>query len=792
MKHFLNRLTAIFLSICISFQSIACAWSPYMEYEMLFDRNFVFNHGANTTTYNAWFYNTEKYNSNVAIHENCKSWVEYLENVYSVEDLKSLIYRPTDSFSNKVKELKRLRAKRLSDKVISDKEQFFIQFLEVALKIEKLINENTPDPWAEEKQEVDVAVFRPLIQEVTILIQASTDVFKRERYAYQLIKLYRYSNELDQVESTYKTYFTTSKSMLSYWSMEQYAGCLALQGKISEANYLFTKVYVHCPSKRMSSYLSMQLNSEQDFKETLMLCITQEEKMALHYMRAMRTKSLALSDMQAITQSLGNHEYARMVMAHELNKLEKILFKRADLYDAEDTEISEETKENDLLKNQVNAYLKELIIFNKQMAQNDSLDAFWKLSLAYLYYLDHQHQACSEVLSNIKISNDNVQKQYDIIFIVNYLETKSVLSEIDENIIGNKLFSLNKNNPSYPYMHDAFTDENVYTNESFLIEEYNTINEFIFSKIEERYKTKNTFVSLIFSGLTIDYDLYLEFQNTENRKSRTIDDISILITDLEKTPETKLSLFASSYYFNVRYDEYASIKELRDFDYCEAVLKEFKASLLMRKPERLQEAIQLLTSLPENIKNSKTVIGDPFEFSIQNPNFEIFQEKKYEYNTLSKLEFAKQLYELDQHKKSALDFYKLGLTYYNTSYYGLQWEAMAYYRCSYEPNANFSMKVSEDYLTKAIAIGGLTKEQEAEIYFMLARCEQNNYTLTHGSIPSDYKNEDFVEENFSKYYDEMKNLGFLSSFNTLQLKYKHTRFYDELVKECKYFDYYVN
>ena len=195
-----------------------------MEYEMLFDRNFVFNHGANTTTYNAWFYNTEKYNSNVAIHENCKSWVEYLENVYSVEDLKSLIYRPTDSFSNKVKELKRLRAKRLSDKVISDKEQFFIQFLEVALKIEKLINENTPDPWAEEKQEVDVAVFRPLIQEVTILIQASTDVFKRERYAYQLIKLYRYSNELDQVESTYKTYFTTSKSMLSYWSMEQYAG----------------------------------------------------------------------------------------------------------------------------------------------------------------------------------------------------------------------------------------------------------------------------------------------------------------------------------------------------------------------------------------------------------------------------------------------------------------------------------------------------------------------------------------------------------------------------------------
>ena len=75
---------------------------------------------------------------------------------------------------------------------------------------------------------------------------------------------------------------------------------------------------------------------------------------------------------------------------------------------------------------------------------------------------------------------------------------------------------------------------------------------------------------------------------------------------------------------------------------------------------------------------------------------------------------------------------------------------------------------------------------------MLARCEQNNYTLSHGSMQSDYKNENFVEENFTKYYDEIKNLGFLSNFNTLQMKYKHTRFYDELVKECKYFDYYVN
>jgi hypothetical protein len=47
--------------------------------------------------------------------------------------------------------------------------------------------------------------------------------------------------------------------------------------------------------------------------------------MALHYIHAMRTKSLALEDLSEITQELGNHEYARMIMSHEINKLEKIL-----------------------------------------------------------------------------------------------------------------------------------------------------------------------------------------------------------------------------------------------------------------------------------------------------------------------------------------------------------------------------------------------------------------------------------------------------------------------------------
>lgn len=792
MENLLRRSTALFLSLCIVFQSISCAWAPYMEYDMLFDRNFIFDKGLKTTSYNAWFYNEELYNEDNIKKQNAISWVDYLENVYTSNDIEKFIYRPSSNFTDKTKELKKLRFRRILDLNIAQKETNFIDFIEFALTVEKLIADNAEDPWEQEKKEINLADFQPFIDDATAKIQISTDSFIKERYAFQLMKLYRYSKQFKKIESVFKNYFGTSNSMISFWAMEHYAGVIAEKGDIHMANYYFVKVYLHCPSKRASSYLSMKINSEDDFKKTLALCVTNEEKMALHYIRAMRTKALALEDLNAITETLGNHEYARIIMTHEINKLEKTLLRSSDSYYGED----EEKEENVLLNKQLQTYVKELITFNKKLLPKDENDRFWHLSLAYLYYLDHQHSQCSSILDQIKPSTPNIQKQYDIIYIINYLDTKETLTEIDENIIGNKLFALNKNNPSYPNLNQTY-EESDYTNESFLIEEYNTINAFIFSKIKTRYETKNAFIELIFSGSTLHSDLYMESSpiidpNTKKHYVVNVDYLNMLLEAIKKTPGTKLSLFASSYYFNdLSSYEYGILPE-RDLDYCEQILKEFKATLLMRDPNRLSEAIALFKELPDEFLPANRIYGDPFEFHLINPDFDEYSDHYYNYPMMTKYDFAELLLELNRQKYSAYEYYKLGLAYYNSSYYGVQWRAMAYYRRTYEPNGNFNMEVSEKFFKKALELGELDKETQAEIYFMLARCEQNRYSQEEGEIPDDYEYDGKITYSFTNYMKSMNNSGFQSNFKILEKKYKDTEIYKDIVRDCKYFEYYVN
>jgi hypothetical protein len=490
----------------MAFQALACSWSPYMEYDMLFDRDLVFEHGKHNTSFNAWYYNQELYNSDNLRFENADSWVTFLENAYRREDIISFIYRGEAQYEGQEKELLQLRKTRLKALQAPLKESQFVGCIVFALKVEQLLENYQPDPWDDEPIQIKLSDFTPLINEATAQMKGTQDVFIKERYAFQLLKLYRYSKQYNPFILNFKKYFEGRETMLSYWAMEHYAGILSTLGKTAQANYYFTKVYVNCPAKRSSSYLSMKLSAPSDFEQTLAFCTSTEEQMALHYIHAMQTKALALQDLKEITSKLGNHEYARVVMSHEINKLEKILLNRAQT-EEDFAYQSEHMNALKLLQNQVGVYLKDLIQLNQSLLSQDDNAAFWHLSLAYLYQLDAQFTACSEVLKTITPSTPEIQMQHDIIFIVNYLAQRKTLSEADENIIGEKLMSLNQNNPSYPFLGGEDYPMAKYTNDRFFVTEYNTLNEYIFSKIAAHYKNLNAFMAVIFSGNQFEFDL---------------------------------------------------------------------------------------------------------------------------------------------------------------------------------------------------------------------------------------------------------------------------------------------
>jgi hypothetical protein len=791
-----QRSVALFLSFVIAFQALACAWSPYMEYDMLFDRDLVFEHGKHNTSYNAWYYNQELYNSDNLRFQNADSWVTFLEHAYRREDIISFIYRGEAKYNVQEKELLQLRKTRLKALQAPLKESQFVACIVFALKVEQLLEHYKSDPWDDEPIQIQMSDFTPLINEATAQIKANTDVFIKERYAFQLLKLYRYSKQYNPFILNFKKYFETKKSMLSYWAMEHYAGILSELGKTAQANYYFAKVYVNCSAKRSSSYLSMKLSAPANFEQTLALCTSDEEQMALHYIHAMQTKALALQDLKEITSKLGNHEYARVVMSHEINKLEKILLNRAQT-EEDFAYQSERMSELKLLQNQVGAYLKDLIQLNQSLVSQDKNDAFWHLSLAYLYHLDQQFDACSEVLKTIKPTTPEIQKQHDIIFIVNYLAQRKTLSEADENIIGEKLMSLNQNNPSYPFLGGEDYPMGKYTNERFLVEEYNTLNQYIFTKIAERYKNLNAFMAVIFSGNQFESDLCIKSAISRYEDLRTpnfiikLTDIDRILTDLKRTPENKLSTFAASYYFGT--PQYVEAEDtyhtpLVAFELCAQKLLELKATILLRDPAQIEQALQILEGLPKELTDQHYTYGSPFLYSAKTPHFGYQYQHQNRLPKLTRLAFARQVKSLADQTNSATSAFQLGVAYYNASYYGLQWDLLAYYRWFSYPNGNVDMRIAEKYLNMALNLGGLNTEQQAQTYFMLARCEQNRYTLQNGAFRESYDG----DRAFFIDFNRMKRSLYMQNFEILARNYKATASYKEIIKECKYFTYYLN
>jgi hypothetical protein len=218
------------------------------------------------------------------------------------------------------------------------------------------------------------------------------------------------------------------------------------------------------------------------------------------------------------------------------------------------------------------------------------------------------------------------------------------------------------------------------------------------------------------------------------------------------------------------------------------MLKEMKATMLLRDPSTIAEAIDIYQTLPKAYTEECFVYGSPFVFSAKTPNFSHHDEIESTLPKMTRFAFAEKINLLQSKPLTASNAYLLGLAYFNASYYGLQWKLLAYYRFYNNPQGNVSMEVAEDYLRQALSLGGLTEEQEVEVYFMLARCEQNRYTLKNGSFPE----KDYYAITFSEYFTKMRTDGYLSNFQQLSAHHRSTKTYQTIIKECKYFYNYVN
>jgi hypothetical protein len=169
------------------------------------------------------------------------------------------------------------------------------------------------------------------------------------------------------------------------------------------------------------------------------------------------------------------------------------------------------------------------------------------------------------------------------------------------------------------------------------------------------------------------------------------------------------------------------------------------------------------------------------------------------YNKISLLE---KIFELEYQAKadyhnSSSYFYKIGLAYYNMSYYGSAWKAQDYYRSggnweyardevfqkAYYPYGNREFQDCSRalfYFEKAIELAVDNRELAARACFMAARCEQKRFFSSKDSDYSPYSNE------IPSLPDEYRQ-----HYNLLLTEYNETAFYELAIAECQFFAAYA-
>jgi hypothetical protein len=776
---------------------------------MLFDRDLVFSNGKSLTSFNLWNYNSSLYGSRSIQLQNATEWAEFLENKYVAKDLIAIIYRET-GFTTHAQETKNLRSSRISDKDVSVKETIFINYLELALAVEKHLTAYEPNPWGYGDSEIkkDPVEYNRLVEKTNQMLAVAQHSMIKERLAFQLIKLHRYEENYQEVLTVFEKNFSVTSSFIGYWAMDHYAGALKKLGRKAEANYYFSKVYVNSPSRRASAYSSIKISSEEEMNDVKNICKTIDEKLALHFIRGVESKALSLGDIDFIIKNAGNHEYARVLMSYEINKLEQKLLNKypSQFFD----DIKKETEE-------ASNYLKQLIELNKKIISVDDASRFWHMSLAYLHYMNKDYTNCKSILDNNLPNSNDLKIQHTVIEILSYIASREELTVTDENILGHKLYEINKNKETISSITTSNTtieEQNGYYESNYRKgdEDYNTINEYIFELIYSKVKNKNTYKELIFNGETIRYDLFARdspnWNEVEQRgKKLSVEYIDELLSSFETTEKTKLVEFAAKYYFdfnnqsnrtyNYDYYDYYGVGNvyfyLDNYYDIKSVLLELKATLLMRNPNKLNESIAIFEQLPEKIINASKVYKNPFDMSAKNIRFDdkINFENIQEENSYTKLKLAKQLQlhlERANATNSAIDYYNLGVAYYNISYYSNMWSFLAYYRCTYEPNGFLDNSIALNFLNKALSIGLKNRELEAKAHFMGARCELNLFTQGYGGIGNN--TEDGLY--FNDFMSEINQKGYQKNFSALKNSYSNTQFYREIISECSYFNYYQN
>jgi len=570
----------------------------------------------------------------------------------------------------------------LTDQKVKD----FIEFLYFAKQVE-ISSLITYDPWDYENTNKPPLVSETLISNIQKKYQSSTDPFIKNRYWFQTIKAFFYSNTKSETITFFeKTKNEAPKNTLYYRALAYIAGVHYQNKNYAQSNYLNSIVFDKCAALRVVTAYNFHPQDENDWKTALDLAKNNDEKAALWALLGYYADpERSINEIYKINPQNPHIDYllTRLVNLEE----ERLQF------EMDQSAIKYKSK----LKEKLNQNAVQ-VVNNIAKSEKTAKPYFWNMAAGYLQTLDGNYAQAKTYFAKAdkQIPQTEMAKnQLRLLRFINTLSEMEMMNTANENTLLPEL------NWLYTKSTDAAAGDLRYGKAIYWSKQY----------ISALYASKN---NLVFAEL-------FNRNNTFYRNPTQLEAMKTFLAKVDKTPFEKLAENLYSLRLNDIY-EYQAVM----YTYENKIDLAFEA---MGKAGALKDEV-----LP----------GNPFNGKIQDCNdcdHQATQKTKY-----SKLRFLEIIKIMQSKVANGEDLYNnyllLANAFYNISYYG---NARFFYQIEiidptdkYYETSIFNVAQAKEYYKKAFDAAA-NDEQRAKCSYMLAKCERNEYYNTN-SANTDWNN----------------------------------------------------
>ncbi|RAJ32234.1 hypothetical protein LY11_01917 [Pedobacter cryoconitis] len=604
------------------------------------------------------------------------------------------------------------------------------------------------DYWSYEKTPVKEV---PADLENTLLkaVDQEKDPFIKERLWFQMVRYYyfkqrQYAANVPKIDIPLPAYFAKEeaafpKNMMYYRALGYLAGYYYQKGEFAQANYLYSLCYNYSFEMKIPSRWSFHPQNENDWKQTLALAKNGGEKITLwHMLGSSRDEARAIKEIYTIDP--------------KAEKLDLLLSRLVNIREAQG-QASKDTSASSQAKRMATA-AERTLVGKIAIEEKTSKPYYWNLAAGYLNSLSGNYALAKTFYTKgrkqLPVNDTLVMAQYKVLNWLLYLKTlKHIDAKTEAEMVEplNWLNSLSKNKKSITSLR------------------YNSAIAQSMTILSAQYKKQGDVLKAYF------FTPELAFYNSNER----IEAAKSLLNKKNKTP------------FELAMLNYYSIN-VGQLSYLQAMLLVYQ--------EKLDEAIVLMKQA--DTVNRTELMANPFNIKIQDCHDcdHLADKDKKHFTVLSFIEALKTIKgDLVAGKDVSRNAALLGNAYYNITHYGNA--RVFYYSASVTESygdSPFSIpvpyrkivtdsKIAEKYYLLARA-NAKTKELKAKYTYMAAKCERNEiYNVQYNNA--------IKEKQYSWQFDFSK-IPVGKYFSELKAQYSQTKYYQEVLNECGYFNKYIN